>query len=243
MATASSGGRSARELEEVVVDFVRKVAVAEEDGEQPEATQTITPTTTEAECSRSAGAAQRLLSMPGRGVGIWDALAAEGVKPAVVARGLSRALSLGPGGRARLELSRFYAALLALEGSPALGLFDEIAWSCAVASARTHFAADESSKLVLENLTAAVTGRLNLNAFDGTVTTTVETLAPLTREIRCKSVSDDGQIEVEVTALWTESLRALYALLRASSSPREGRQESRAASLSCGRCSPFWRWK
>ena len=214
MATASSGGRSARELEEVVVDFVRKVAVAEEDGEQPEATQTITPTTTEAECSRSAGAAQRLLSMPGRGVGIWDALAAEGVKPAVVARGLSRALSLGPGGRARLELSRFYAALLALEGSPALGLFDEIAWSCAVASARTHFAADESSKLVLENLTAAVTGRLNLNAFDGTVTTTVETLAPLTREIRCKSVSDDGQIEVEVTALWTESLRALYALLR-----------------------------
>ena len=43
---------------------------------------TTTPTTTEAECSRSAGAAQRLLSMPGRGVGIWDALAAEGVKPA-----------------------------------------------------------------------------------------------------------------------------------------------------------------
>ncbi|QDZ17596.1 subunit D3 of condensin-2 complex [Chloropicon primus] len=223
----AESGRT-REEEGRVMELIRKVAGG---GEGPTNAAEKSGWFTEREAFEGAESAGRLVARAGGEVGLWGVLAAEGVKPASIARGFSSALSSGPGGRARLELSRFYAALLALDGSPAQGLFEEIAWSCAIASVRTHFAAEGGSVEVLENLTKAISERLNLNAFESTITTTIEALAPLSREVHAKSVSEDGSIEVEITGLWEKSLLALFRFLVAVVKSGEGIRSSSAVVL------------
>ena len=201
------------DTERRVVDLVRKLSDLASGPAEAGGNPTTTNLITECEAFEGTEAARKI-SIASRGATLWHTLASEGLKPANIARGFSLALSSpAQGSRARLGVSGFYAGLLAMDGSPALGLFDEIAWSCVVGSIRTHFATEEGCVLVLGDLTKAVTERLSLNAFESSVTTTLETLTPLSREIRSKPVGDGDAIEVEVTEAWKESLAALYEFL------------------------------
>ena len=186
----------------------------------------------ENEAHQGAEAAHEL-ERQGLQTSIWHGLAEEGVKPAIVARAFSVALSSsGLTRKGKLETASFYASLLAMKGTPVLGLFDEIAWSCTISIVRHFFAEEKRCTLILENLSKAVTESTNLKTFETSITTTVETLAPLSREIKLKVDDESGEcIEVEVTDLWKESLSALYKFLNVVVKPKQGFRRSSAVVL------------
>ena len=162
---------------------------------------------------------------------LWHILADQEIKPAKVASVFSRALSSDVLTRkVRLDLAKLYSSLLAMSGAPALGLFDEIAWSCTIASVRTLFAKDRTSVCILSNLCKAISGRLNLNPFESSVTMTIETLAPLSREIKCIDEESD-EITIEISDIWRESLDMLYRFLEFMVKPSQGCRKSATVTL------------
>ena len=167
---------------------------------------------------------------------LWHNLAEEGIKPAKVASSYARVLSGNVLSReCRLSLAHLYSALLAMKDAPALGLFDEIAWSCTIANVRTCFAGDKTCVAILKNLSRAVSERLNLNSFESSVTTTIETLTPLSREIKSVADEEEGNNDnvnmMKISDLWRESLDALYDFLECIVKPVHGFRRSTTVAL------------
>ena len=147
--------------------------------------------------------------------GLWRKLARKDVRPLVVAQMLGGLITAhGEDSReSRLAAARMYAALIAARGSPALGLFDEVTWASTMAVVRTSFHADrEGARACLENLGCALGSRLSLATFKGSVSTTLETVVPLTYDLGAKE--EDWRIEA-----WRASYDALYAFLAALAAP------------------------
>ena len=155
-------------------------------------------------------------------ISLWQLLAKEGINPGIIKKLFVDLLSksIESDRKFKLDVAAFYVALLALPNSPASGLFDEVAWSCTISLVCTLFAKEKRATCIMENMCTSLQSRLTLTSFPSTVTTSIERLAPLTREIVCIDNESQGLTCLEKNEEWRRAVSSLYKLLQNLNHPR-----------------------